>query len=87
MSEPKFGEKFYKHNGRITILQISAATPGWWVETDEGSSPVASWALCVLSYPDRDVYQDILPVISTDKGMKPVDIKKMGFQCVMLTEK
>lgn len=39
MSEPKFGEKFYKHNGRITILQISAATPGWWVETDEGSSP------------------------------------------------
>ncbi|EMO0769615.1 hypothetical protein WCW48_005436 [Escherichia coli] len=87
MSEPKFGEKFYKHNGRITILQISAATPGWWVETDEGSSPVASWALCVLSYPDRDVYQDILPVISTDKGMKPVDIKNMGFQCVMLTEK
>ncbi|END8554415.1 hypothetical protein ABMQ30_005454 [Escherichia coli] len=48
---------------------------------------MASWALCVLSYPDRDVYQDILPVISTDKGMKPVDIKKMGFQCVMLTEK
>ncbi|EOT1544460.1 hypothetical protein ACQ78U_004971, partial [Escherichia coli] len=46
-----------------------------------------SWALCVLSYPDRDVYQDILPVISTDKGMKPVDIKSMGFQCVMLTEK
>ncbi|EEY7077521.1 hypothetical protein E9S79_001041 [Escherichia coli] len=44
-------------------------------------------ALCVLSYPDRDVYQDILPVISTDKGMKPVDIKNMGFQCVMLTEK
>ncbi|WP_250221329.1 hypothetical protein [Escherichia coli] len=35
----------------------------------------------------RDVYQDILPVISTDKGMKPVDIKNMGFQCVMLTEK
>ncbi|EGJ88625.1 hypothetical protein SF293071_1400 [Shigella flexneri 2930-71] len=33
------------------------------------------------------MYQDILPVISTDKGMKPVDIKNMGFQCVMLTEK
>ncbi|EED0552690.1 hypothetical protein E9H87_003558 [Escherichia coli] len=86
MSEPKFGEKFYKHNGRITILQISAAVPGWWVQTDEGSSPVASWALCALSYPECDVYQDILPVISTDKGMKPVDIKNMGFQCVMITQ-
>ncbi|HFS2110611.1 TPA: hypothetical protein ACHXA8_004603, partial [Escherichia coli] len=82
-----YGKKLHKNEGLITIHEITATGHGWWVETEEGLSPVAAWALCVISYPEsNEPHQNILPVISTSKGMKPVDISRNGFKCVMMTE-
>ena len=61
-------------------IQVKSLTPvnaGWWAKfTDPDGliwySPVAAWALCAVTHTgERDVQEEILPVLTSEVGVEP----------------